>query len=100
MSFDKRNWPEILVRVARYGLAAVFLTSALAKLFSPSKFGVLVLFSSLLLFGFAGDTDVGCGCFGEIIPDSTTETAIVRNVFLMFLSAFVAKSAPPQIQMI
>jgi uncharacterized membrane protein YphA (DoxX/SURF4 family) len=145
MSSDKRNWHEILVRAARYGLAAVFLTSALAKLLSPSNFhvfvssigvfssvdssvvlytvllmefvlavlilypvttkvaatlsfAVLVLFSFLLLFGFAGDTDVGCGCFGEIIPDSTTEVAILRNVLLLFLCAFVAKSVRPQMR--
>lgn len=48
MSSDKRNWSEILARAARYGLAAVFLTSALAKLFSPSEF--LLFVSSLGLF--------------------------------------------------
>jgi uncharacterized membrane protein YphA (DoxX/SURF4 family) len=42
MSFDNRNWPEILARAARYGLAAVFLTSALAKLLSPSQFHIFV----------------------------------------------------------
>jgi uncharacterized membrane protein YphA (DoxX/SURF4 family) len=42
MSFDNRNWPEILARAARYVLAAVFLTSALAKLHSPSRVHIFV----------------------------------------------------------
>jgi hypothetical protein len=63
----------------------------------PRCFSMLWLHWNLLLLGFNVNTDVGCGCFGEIIPDSTREMAIVRNVCLSFLSVFVAKSVGPLI---
>ena len=73
MSFDKRNWPEILTRVARYVLAAVFLTSGLAKLHSPSQFHVFV--SSIAVFSSA---DFSVVLYGVLVVEFALAALILH----------------------
>ena len=59
------------------------------------SFGVLFLFSVMLMYASQSNVDKSCGCFGEFIENDTIDFSIFKNLILLLLSAVVAFGCNP-----
>jgi len=59
------------------------------KLGGILSFGVVFLFTTILMYVSQTGEDVACGCFGDIIKESSADISILRNFILLLLSGLV-----------
>jgi uncharacterized membrane protein YphA (DoxX/SURF4 family) len=69
------------------GLALVF--GLLTRLAAVGAFLLVILFTGLIIYDLSRGKDQSCHCFGKLSDDKLTPMSVVRNVFLMALSALL-----------
>jgi len=74
-------------------VAVLLLLPATHKIAGLVSFGVLLLFSGALILTSVGQEPKPCGCFGDLIPESSTNLSLLRNVVLLVLSVLVIGSS-------
>jgi len=86
---DSPLWLIMLV-LTELVICFLLLYPATRKFGAISSFSLLLVFTSVLISASHTGVDVDCGCFGDFLPDSSPDTAILRNVFFLVLSGVVA----------
>ena len=69
------------------GLALVF--GLLTRLAAVGAFLLFILFTILVIYDLSSGKNESCHCFGKLSDDKLTPVAVVRNVFLLALSALI-----------
>ena len=89
LSLLSPNLLLILVIIAEMVVAFLLLIPRMRTLGGVSSIVVLTLFTSTLVYSSLRGEDQSCGCFGEM-AELSPEVSILRNVFLIAFSAYVA----------
>ena len=67
----------------------LLIAGVLTRLASVVAVALFVVFTGLILYDLTHNQNSSCHCFGRMSDEKLTPVAVVRNVFLMLLSAFV-----------
>jgi triosephosphate isomerase len=70
---------------------------SIEKISGLISFGLLLLFSIILIYASQTEENKPCGCFGELI-ETSSDLSLLKNLILLLLSAVVVFGTPGQSQ--
>lgn len=97
-SLNPLVWLIAVVSV-EIGFSILFLFPRFTRMAAISSFITLCLFSVVLAYASVADLDSACGCFGDVL-ETAPEIAIIRNIILLLLSAFVFWGNPSNVHIL
>lgn len=81
-----------IVVAIEFSVAALLLYRSTVTLGAITSFIILLAFSATLVYASNSGEAISCGCFGELVGDSSADISILKNMVLLVLSVFVFSS--------
>lgn len=86
-------WATIVCEVV---LAALLIVPQTRRAAGIASFGILIVFSTALVYASHSGSDVGCGCFGTVLPEMSLDMSILRNLGLLIICVPLLHRRDPQ----